>query len=75
MRGSKTEEMRAPVKELKKSTIKTTVDTLNACLAGMVPPLLALKEVHRTGTGRSFIGISRQPDGDMWHVESHISSC
>jgi hypothetical protein len=63
--------MRAPVKGLRDSTIKTKVDRLNACRAGIVPPLLALKPAHRTVTGRSFIGISRQTEGDVWRVESH----
>ncbi len=46
-----------PVRGLKDNTIKTSVDTLNACLSEMIALRLALKQAHWNVKGRNFIGI------------------
>ncbi|MCA0272702.1 MAG: DNA starvation/stationary phase protection protein Dps [Proteobacteria bacterium] len=46
-----------PVKGLKDNAIKTSIETLNACLADLVALGLALKQAHWNVKGRNFIGI------------------
>lgn len=46
-----------PVKGLKDNAIKTSIETLNACLADLIALQLALKQAHWNVKGRNFIGI------------------
>lgn len=46
-----------PVKGLKDNAIRTSVETLNACLADLIALQLALKQAHWNVKGRNFIGI------------------
>ncbi|MEO8531521.1 MAG: DNA starvation/stationary phase protection protein Dps [Deltaproteobacteria bacterium] len=46
-----------PVKGLKDNAIKTSVETLNGCLADAIALRLALKQAHWNVKGRNFIGI------------------
>lgn len=46
-----------PVRGLEDNAIKTSVETLNACLADMIALRLALKQAHWNVKGRDFIAI------------------
>ncbi len=52
-----TKEIAMPVKGLKDNTIKTSIETLNACLADAIALRLALKQAHWNVKGHNFIGI------------------
>lgn len=46
-----------PVRGLKDNAIKTSIETLNACLSDLIALSLALKQAHWTVKGRNFIAI------------------
>ncbi|MGO4853180.1 DNA starvation/stationary phase protection protein Dps [Phaeovulum sp. W22_SRMD_FR3] len=46
-----------PIKGLEDNAIKTSVETLNACLSDVIVLRLALKQAHWNMKGKSFIGI------------------
>jgi starvation-inducible DNA-binding protein len=50
-------ELHMPIKGLKDNAIKTSVETLNACLSDAIALRLALKQAHWNVKGRNFIAI------------------
>lgn len=63
-----------PVKGLKDNAIKTSIETLNACLADLVALGLALKQAHWNVKGRNFIAVHELFDGVNDRVNEGIDT-